>query len=62
MSETKHLNRSYEIIITERYVFLKEYHKDQGIDAPFENSGAAKRGFSLLLVYYYHKVGGCKHW
>ena len=23
MSETKHLNRSYEIVIVERYVFLK---------------------------------------
>jgi len=40
MSETKHLNRSYKLVITERYVFLKEYHKGQGIDAPFENSGA----------------------
>jgi len=28
MSKTKHLNRSYKIIIIERYVFLEEYHKD----------------------------------
>lgn len=58
MSETKHLNRSYKINHVERYAFLKEYHKDQGINAPYKKSEAA----FAASVHYHNMQKDLSEW